>query len=138
MHILYAGDLVAVTFLIALFSVQELSAIRACKLSVSRIRIYRMGESAFSATDILCSCILIGAYSFQSLHPKSFSLRLSAGAYLIGFYWAMPIYRTHGFILPAIPGTGEFPLYPIWFPALGIKATIGYILLFIWSVQTIV
>ena len=28
--------------------------------------------------------------------------------------------RTHGFILPAIPGTGEFPLYPIWFPALGI------------------
>ena len=42
----------------SVFSVQELSAIQICKLSVSRIRIYRNGESAFSATDILCSRIL--------------------------------------------------------------------------------
>ena len=42
----------------SVFPVQELSAIQVCKLSVSRVRIYRNGESAFSATDILCSRIL--------------------------------------------------------------------------------
>lgn len=105
----------------SVFPVQELSAIQACKLSVSRIRIYRNGESAFSATDILCSRILIGAYSFQSLHPKSFfrfAYRLER-TLLVSIGLCLSI-RTHGFILPAIPGTGEFPLYPIWFPALGI------------------
>lgn len=76
----------------SVFSVQELSAIQICKLSVSRIRIYRNGESAFPQLILFVPVFWIGAYSFQSLHPKSFSLRLSAGAYLIGFYWAMPIY----------------------------------------------
>ena len=75
----------------SVFPVQELSAIQVCKLSVSRIRIYRNGESAFSATDILCSCILARIAS-SPCTPRVFSLRLSAGAYLIGFYWAMPIY----------------------------------------------
>ena len=32
----------------------------------------------------------------------------------------MPIYPTHGFTSTSIPGTGEFPLLSIWFPALGI------------------
>lgn len=73
----------------SVFPVQELSAIQACKLSVSRIRIYRNGESAFSATDILCSCILDSAYSFQSLHPKSFF------ASLIG--WSVPYWFLLGY-----------------------------------------
>lgn len=93
MHILYAGDLVAVTFLIALyFLFKSYQQSKPASYLFHAFVFIGMGSLLFPQLIFFVPVFWIGAYSFQSLHPKSFSLRLSAGAYLIGFYWAMPIY----------------------------------------------
>ena len=93
MHILYAGDLVAVTFLIALyFLFKSYQQSKSASYLFHAFVFIGMGSLLFPQLIFFVPVFWIGAYSFQSLHPRVFSLRLSAGAYLIGFYWAMPIY----------------------------------------------
>lgn len=122
MHILYAGDLVAVTFLIALyFLFKSYQQSKSASYLFHAFVFIGMGSLLFPQLTFFVPVFWIGAYSFQSLHPKSFfrfAYRLER-TLLVSIGLCLSI-RTHGFILPAIPGTGEFPLYPIWFPALGI------------------
>ena len=121
MHILYAGDLVAVTFLIALyFLFRSYQQAKPASYLFHAFVFMGMGSLLFPQLMFFVPVFWIGAYSFQSLHPKSFF------ASLIGWsvpYWFLRLHlpvRTHGIILSAVSGTGEFPLHPIRLPALGI------------------
>ena len=59
LHVLYAGDLAAIAFLIALFFLfKSYQHPKACRLSFPHIHIHRNRQSAFSATHVLRTHIL--------------------------------------------------------------------------------
>ncbi len=100
MHVLYAGDLVAVTFLIALYflfrSYQQ--AKPAGSLFHASVFI-GTGSLLFPQLTLFVPAFWIGAYNFQSLHARSFF------ASLIG--WSVPYW----FLLGYTYITGQMDLF---------------------------
>ena len=90
MHILYAGDLVAVTFLIALyFLFKSYQQSKSASYLFHAFVFIGMGSLLFPQLIFFVPVFWIGAYSFQSLHPKSFF------ASLIG--WSVPYWFLLGY-----------------------------------------
>jgi len=90
MHILYAGDLVAVTFLIALyFLFKSYQQSKSASYLFHAFVFIGMGSLLFPQLTFFVPVFWIGAYSFQSLHPKSFF------ASLIG--WSVPYWFLLGY-----------------------------------------
>ena len=90
MHILYAGDLVAVTFLIALyFLFRSYQQAKPASYLFHAFVFMGMGSLFFPQLMFFVPVFWIGAYSFQSLHPKSFF------ASLIG--WSVPYWFLLGY-----------------------------------------
>lgn len=90
MHILYAGDLVAVTFLIALyFLFRSYQQAKPASYLFHAFVFMGMGSLLFPQLMFFVPVFWIGAYSFQSLHPKSFF------ASLIG--WSVPYWFLLGY-----------------------------------------
>ncbi|MCD8182454.1 MAG: hypothetical protein LUE99_04430 [Bacteroides sp.] len=89
-HMLYAGDLAAITFLIALFFL-----FRSYQQSASSGILFNaflcigIGSLIFPQLTLFAPIFWIGAYSFQSLNPKSFF------ASLIG--WSVPYWFLLGY-----------------------------------------
>lgn len=90
MHILYAGDLAAVAFLIALyFLFRSYQQERAASYLFHASAFIGMGSLLFPQLTLFVPLFWIGAYKFQSLRPKSFF------ASLIG--WGVPYWFLLGY-----------------------------------------
>lgn len=89
LHVLYAGDLAAIAFLIALFSCSRAISIPSLPVIFPHIHIHRNRQSAFPQLTYFAPIFWIGAYNFQSLHTKSFF------ASLVG--WSLPYWFLLGY-----------------------------------------
>ena len=87
MHILYAGDLVAVTFLIALyFLFRSYQQAKPASYLFHAFVFMGMGSLLFPQLMFFVPVFWIARIASSPCTLRAFSLRSSAGAYLIGSY----------------------------------------------------
>ena len=123
LHMLYAGDLAAASFLVALFFLfKSYQQARPTGSLFHAFVFIGLGSLLFPQLMLFVPIFWIGAYNFQSLQPKKFLRFLGRmERTLLAVAGTRPLLRANGTLLPALPRAGDLRSHPVRLSAVGTR-----------------